>query len=154
MAILMYLLALAITAILFILGLFMVTFGKKKTFKIIGTILILPALYFLISTLNFIGEKMSTNKNSLLSGEADFLMGTDYIELYDDNTFDIQYVDHIYHGNYESSNDTIYLDFNINIFTPFRHNIDNVLIIEENSIHSIDDNFGMEVYYNILTHEY
>lgn len=102
-----------------------------------------PFMYFTMATLNYLlnfEKNKFKNKEEFLSGEKDFLLGVDRINLYLDSTFYIQYADHNYYGTYKLNKDTISLNIDRAILSPLRESFPDKLIIKGDLFFKLNTN--------------
>ena len=147
MAIIPYLIFLFIAFFPLLLGAYMCLPKHSNKTKTFGILLTVPFFYLIICILLLANSQSRIDKKKIvLSGEKDFLLGTDYIYLLDNKEFVIEYADHIYNGTYEVNKDRIKLDININLFAPLRESFPNVLINDGTAITDTTGNAIFDIY--------
>ena len=132
MSVLVYLISLIFSFPLLILGLALAKKLKQPFFYYFKIFSISIFSYLVISTIVFcISTNVNRNRVAVFQKENDGLIGCDRIELYSDNEFYIEFVDHHYYGTYTLNNNNLELDINWNPFLPFRKYIPSKLKIIE-----------------------
>ena len=95
----------------------------KREIAVFGKVTLVVMAYLLVSsfhscTPSSIHEK--TDQQVLYIGSEDYLLGVDNVYFYKDSSFKMIYADAYYEGEFEQRGDTLFLDYSIDVFNPFR----------------------------------